>query len=70
MTASFSFDSLLLRQTKAESDFVLVEATEQKLRAIDNFSPISPAWCCVTPAGDVRFGLEADMRGAMPRYSE
>ena len=58
------FGSLLLRQTKAKSDFYLLKQLNNSCSQIDNFSPISPPWYCVTPARDVRFGSKADICSA------
>ena len=55
------FGSLLSVKPKQSPTFYLLKQLNNSCSQIDNFSPISPPWYCVTPAGDVRFGPIADI---------
>ena len=50
------FGSLLVRQPKVKS-FYLLGQLKNSCSQIDNPGPMSLAWYCVNPAGDVRFGF-------------
>src|SRR5262245_7015716 len=66
MIGSFSLAHSSSVQPKQSPTFYLLKQLNNSCAQIDNFSPISPAWYCVTPAGDVRFGPIADIPGQTP----